>query len=167
MVRIIEVVPYNPDWANQYCLEAKRITSVLTGEIIEIHHIGSTAIISTFSKPIIDILAIVRNISVVDRLNDRMIEIGYRPMGEYGIEGRRFFVKGTDELRICHLHTFQVGNLKIMEHLYIRDYLRANPNIAIQYSDLKRRLAQEYSQDIDKYMEGKNSFITNVIQTAD
>ena len=87
-------------------------------------------------------------------------------MGEYGIKGRRFFMKGTDELRICHLHIFQLSNPRITEHLYFRNYLIANPKEAQKYSDVKRRLAQMYPHDIDKYMDGKDSFIKNVIQAT-
>jgi len=166
MTRLIEVVSYNPDWTNQYSVEAKSITATINNELIEIHHIGSTAIKGIFAKPIIDILAVVKNISAIDRLNQRMIVIGYRPMGEYGIEGRRFFIKGTDELRTCHLHVFQLNNPRITQHLYFRDYLITNPSIAEQYSNLKRRLAQECSHDINRYMDGKNPFIESIIQTT-
>jgi GrpB-like predicted nucleotidyltransferase (UPF0157 family) len=163
MVRVIDVVPYRLEWLNQYNEEANSITSILNHEIVQIHHIGSTAIKGMFAKPIIDILAVVRNINNIDKFNDRMTQIGYRPMGEFGIKGRRFFIKGDDELRAHHLHVFQLGNREIKKHLSFRDYLIANPGIAKRYSDLKRKLAKSYPHDINKYMDGKDGFIRKII----
>ena len=163
MVRLIEVIPYKPEWTAQYNEEANKIANILGHELIEIHHIGSTAIKGIFAKPIIDILIVVRSISNMDKLNRRMIGIGYRPMGEYGIEGRRFFIKGNDELRTHHLHAFQSGDRQIKQYLTFRDYLIANPNVAKHYSDLKIELAGKYPHDIDKYMDGKDKFIKDII----
>jgi GrpB-like predicted nucleotidyltransferase (UPF0157 family) len=44
MVRIIEVIPYKPEWIAQYNEEVHKIADILDHELIEIHHIGSTAI---------------------------------------------------------------------------------------------------------------------------
>jgi GrpB-like predicted nucleotidyltransferase (UPF0157 family) len=162
MVRLIEVIPYKPEWTAQYNEEATKIADILDHELIEIHHIGSTAIKGICAKPIIDILIVVRSIPYIDKLNERMIGIGYRPMGEYGIKGRRFFIKGHDELRTHHLHAFQLGDGQIKKYLYFRDYLIANPNVAKHYSDLKIELAGKYPHNIDKYMDGKDGFISNI-----
>lgn len=163
MVRLIKVIPYKPEWTDQYNEEANIIASVLDRELIEIHHIGSTAIKDIFAKPIIDILIVVRSISNIDRFNKGMIGIGYRPMGEYGIKRRRFFIKGNDDLRTHHLHAFQLGDRQITKYLYFRDYLIANPGIAKRYSDLKRKLAKKFPHNIDEYMEGKDKFIKYII----
>ena len=166
VTRLIEVVPYDPKWARRYRLEADKIAAVLKTELVQIQHIGSTAVNKILAKPIIDILAEVRGIEALDARNEEMLALGYRAMGEYGIKARRFFVKGTEESRICHLHIYQSGNPRIAEHLYFRDYLIANPKEAKQYSDLKRSLARKHPHDIDKYMDGKNSFIKDIINKA-
>ena len=162
MVRLIEVIPYKPEWSALYSKEATKIAGILNQELIEIHHIGSTAIKGISAKPIIDILIIVRSISNMDKLNERMIGIDYRPMGEYGIKGRRFFIKGNDELRTHHLHAFQSGDRQIKQYLTFRDYLIVNPNVAKRYSDLKIELAGKHPHDIEKYMDGKDRFISNI-----
>ena len=163
MARLIQVVPYNTKWANQYKEEVKNIIGVFNREIVQIHHIGSTAINGMSAKPIIDILGVVNNINNIDQLNDKMIQIGYHPIGEFGIKGRRFFIKGDDESRKCHLHIFQLGNPEIKKHLSFRDYLIENPTMAKQYSDLKTKLAKRYPYNIDEYIAGKNVFIRKII----
>jgi GrpB-like predicted nucleotidyltransferase (UPF0157 family) len=166
MVRLIEVVPYKSEWRTQYIVEADKIADILGHELIEIHHIGSTAIKGISAKPIIDILIVVRSLSSIDKLNEEFIGIGYRPQGEYGIKGRRFFIKGSNELRTHHLHAFKIDDGQVNKYLEFRDYLNANPTTAHQYSDLKIKLARKYSNNIDKYMDGKKDFIENVIHCS-
>lgn len=55
----VEVVDYRPEWAEMYAAEAEKIRAVLGENLIEIHHIGSTAVKGLKAKPIIDILAVV------------------------------------------------------------------------------------------------------------
>lgn len=163
MARRVEVVEHRSEWAGMYEREARTISRILSGQILRLHHIGSTAIRGIYAKPIIDMMGEVRQISVVDGLNERMLEVGYRPMGEYGIKGRRFFIKGSDEARIVHLHLFQQGSAEIEKHLAFRDYLRVNPDVALQYSHLKRQLAAKHTYDIQAYMDGKDGFIRQIL----
>lgn len=57
---------------------------------------------------------------------------------------------------------FQVGHGEIERHLAFRDYLRTHLDAQISYCDLKERLAQEFSYDIDSYINGKNSHIKEI-----
>ncbi len=52
----IEIVDYNPDWANMFEREAESIRKALRNLIAEIQHIGSTAVPGLAAKPIIDIM---------------------------------------------------------------------------------------------------------------
>ena len=56
MSRMIRLSPYNGRWPDLYRQEARQIAKALTGEIILIHHIGSTALPGILAKPIIDCL---------------------------------------------------------------------------------------------------------------
>ncbi len=164
-VRKIEVVEHNENWSKKYQEEAKKITAILGGNIINIHHIGSTAIPSIKAKPVIDILVEVKNIEKIDEYNDQMASLGYEAMGESGIEGRRFFRKGGNN-RTHHVHVFQAGSEEIERHINFRDYMTAHPDEAMQYSQLKDRVAKEYTYDIQGYMAGKNSFIKEIDKKA-
>lgn len=52
---MVEVHPYDPKWPVLYEQEANRLRSALGGWILDIEHIGSTAIPGMPAKPIIDI----------------------------------------------------------------------------------------------------------------
>jgi len=162
MLRKVQVVPHNPNWAEQFQSAAQEITAVLGPQVVAIHHIGSTAIPGISAKPIIDLLVEARDIGAVDGFNEEMVALGYQPKGENGIPGRRFFLKGTEERRSQHIHIFQTGNPAVERHLRFRDYLIAHPEEARAYSCLKEELARRFPEDIDSYMAGKGGFIKDV-----
>jgi len=164
-VRTIEVVPHDRRWAGEYQKEAGQIQQVFGDELLEIYHIGSTAIPGIYAKPIIDILVGVKDIQRVDSFNPQMEMLGYQAWGEYGIPGRRYFPKGLI-LRTHQVHIFQSGDAQIARHLNFRDYLRCHPEQAWQYQALKIELAQRFRYDIDGYSTGKDAFIQEMDRQA-
>lgn len=166
-MRKVEVVPHDPAWRSQFEVEAAAIVAVLGANLVTIHHIGSTAIPDIYAKPIIDLLPEVQDIQQVDQHTDGMQRLGYEPMGEYGIPGRRFFRKDNAVGdRTHHVHVFQVGSPEIRRHLAFRDYLIAHPQEAQAYSQLKQHLAQQHPHDIEAYMDGKDGWIRAIDQRA-
>lgn len=165
-MRTIRVVSYRPKWYELFQVEAVRIKAILGQQLIAIHHIGSTSVRGLSAKPIIDIMPLVRCIEAVDQYNDAFIALGYRPYGENGIPGRRFFVKGPNYKRTHHIHTYELHHPEVARHLDFRDYLRAHPDFAHKYGQLKIKLAQQFPHDIDGYIRGKSPFINDVIKKA-
>lgn len=106
-MRIVEVVPPNPHWRSQFEAEATAIALILRETLIALHHIGSTSIPGIYAKPIIDLLAEVRDLEQVDAQNSALESLGYVAMGAYGIPGRRYFRKDNSAgVRTHHLHNF-------------------------------------------------------------
>jgi len=153
----ITVVDYNPAWPRHYTAEAVSLRKILNGAINKIHHIGSTAVPGLSAKPVIDIMITALNLELLDQKNAVMEEFGYEVMGEYGIAGRRFYRKGGDH-RTHHIHAFLKGDSNVRRHLAFRDYLIAFPDVALEYENLKTRLALS-SHDMTEYSDGKNPFI--------
>lgn len=163
-MRII-VTEYNPQWPGMFEVEANQFQEVFGEELIAVNHIGSTSVPGLKAKPIIDIMPVVRDIEVVDKFNDKMIGLGYEPMGEFGILGRRFFRKGED-VRTHHIHIFQLNSRDIERHLAFRDFLRQHVDDAKKYGELKEMLADRFPNDIEAYMDGKNELVKNLEQKA-
>lgn len=131
---------------------------VLKEQIVKIHHIGSTSVPGLKAKPIIDILLAVKDVGALDAFDAEMKALGYTPRGEYGIPGRRFYLKGLHN-RTHHIHAFNAGSAGAQRHLAFRDYLIAHPDIAKKYEILKVRCAEECHNNIDRYCEGKHDFV--------
>lgn len=156
--RTIIVVDYDPQWAANYATAARAIAQALGDVAVRLHHIGSTAVPGLPGKPVIDMLLEVMSLSDLDRLDHVMVDLGYRPRGENGIAGRRYYTKGG-AARTHHLHAFVVGDDHIQRHLAFRDYLRDNPSVCAEYAAIKRAAALACDNDAAVYSQLKNDFI--------
>ena len=162
----VRVVPYNNLWETAYKTEEQELRNILIDILVEIHHIGSTAVKGLSAKPIIDIMPVVTNIDLVDKYNYKFEAIGYECMGEFGIVGRRYFRKGEDS-RTHHIHIFEQNNHKdIDRHLAVRDFLRTHPDIASKYGELKMKLSNQFPEDIEGYCNGKDAFVKQMEKDA-
>ena len=163
----VVVEQHNPGWAGKFDRESKLVARALDPTVIAIHHIGSTAIPSIYAKPIIDMLVEVTSLDEVDLRNEAMDSLGHEAMGEFGIAGRRYFRKDSEAgIREYQVHVFMAGSTEIERHIAFRDFMQAHPQVAKRYSDLKRQLADDHRQDIEKYMDGKDTFIKEMERKA-
>lgn len=166
MMRNIFIVPYDPSWPDKFADEARLISEIFQSNLVAIHHVGSTSVPDLASKPVIDILLVVKNLKIVDQKNPDMIQLGYEPKGEFGIPNRRYFSKGKEDARTHHVHTFEPGAPDVANHLNFRDYLINHPKEVAKYAKLKQKLANDYKNDINSYMDGKHSFIREILVRA-
>lgn len=155
----VRVIPYRPEWPLLFAQEAEKIRHTFGTALLAIHHIGSTSVEGLAAKPIIDILAVVRDVNAIDALAPAMESLGYEAMGEFGIPGRRYYRKGGEN-RTHQIHAFSMeDHWNIDRHLAVRDYLRVHPEEAQLYGDLKQHLAQQFPEDIERYCDGKDAFV--------
>lgn len=167
MIKSIKVVPYNPEWTNQFEAEAKLIKEVLGKNCVDIHHVGSTSVIGLSAKPKIDIIAVIKDTTVVI---ERLESIGYQYRGEFNIPFHLGFSKrvGTS----VNLHVYEEDNPEIELNILFRDYLRNHPLALAEYAKLKYNLiAQESSHQKENsiftgYTLGKDDFIKKILQKA-
>lgn len=152
----VVVVEYDSAWPRLYEKESARLSAALDDVLVEIEHIGSTAVPGLAAKPVIDILAGLRALELQPPRIAAMEALGYEYLGEYGIPGRLYFRKGRP--RSHHVHAVLFGSNLWERHLAFRDYLRARPDEAKSYADFKRRLAMEVEGDRDRYTDGKDAF---------
>ena len=162
---MITIVPYNTQWPIAFAEEANLVSVALGSNCIAIHHIGSTAVPGLKSKPIIDILAEVRELHRIDQATGSMKTLGYRVRKESGFPARRLFQKGQDT-KTHNLHIYQEGNPEIEKCLKFRDWMRTHPKDATMYAQLKEALAI-YSKDIVEYCNGKATFIASILAKSD
>ncbi len=165
--KLIEVIPYNPNWPNMFAKEATFIKHILGEHCLEIHHIGSTSVPQLNAKQDLDILCI------VDELQNSLIlqNQGYNFKGELNIPLRYYFSKNTIQSKV-NLHVVENGHGFIKLNLYFRDYLRDNDDARIAYAMLKDELLKDpasyikTSSGFTGYSLGKNKFIKSILQKS-
>lgn len=164
--REVELVPHNPEWSRLADEETERILTELNFPVVGIYHIGSTSVPGIKAKPILDFVLEVEDLHDVIQNQEVFQKLGYTSKGEFGIPGRQFFTRDTNGERSHHLHVFQQGHPDIERHLIFRDYLRANPDAAREYEQLKEELAQRFPNASGDYTEAKSEFILSMDEVA-
>jgi GrpB-like predicted nucleotidyltransferase (UPF0157 family) len=163
MGKIVLVVKYDARWPAEFERAAEELRGAMREALTNIHHIGSTSVPGLQAKPVIDMLATVRDLDAADRCRSRMQALGYEAMGEFGIAGRRYFRRNDARgVRTHQLHAFEAGSPHVERHLAFRDYLRGHADIAARYAALKQALAERFHKNIEGYMDGKDEFIKEV-----
>ena len=159
----VEMVPYSEAWPAWARREIESLIMALGDVLVTVHHMGSTAVPGLAAKPILDLMPVTADISLVDDALSGLERLGYRGWGELGIPGRRYFTKDDETgTRLVQLHCFQQGSPHVERHLAFRDYLRAHPGIASAYQDEKMRCAELHPLDSHAYSECKAEWILRV-----
>ena len=78
----IELRPHELKWAQAAASEAARLAPVLGENLITVHHAGSTTIPGISAKPILDLLPVVPDLSVLDRSRHALEEFCFQWRGD-------------------------------------------------------------------------------------
>jgi GrpB-like predicted nucleotidyltransferase (UPF0157 family)/ribosomal protein S18 acetylase RimI-like enzyme len=161
----VVVVDSDPAWPALFAAERTQLERALGDDLVEIHHVGSTAVPGLSAKPILDIMPIVRSVPLALERVVAVERLGYAYRGELGIDGRDYFTRAVGG-PVAHLHAYAPGHPEIERHLSFRDRLRAKPEVAAEYASLKRALADRFRGDVRAYAAAKTDFIRMVIAGA-
>jgi GrpB-like predicted nucleotidyltransferase (UPF0157 family) len=165
---VIRLEPHNSGWAQRYERERARLLAALGPHVLDLQHVGSTAIPGILAKPILDIAAAVVSFETATVCIAPLEALGYVYRGENGIPRRHYFVlRSPDgETTLVHLHMLEIDSAEWENHLLFRDYLRAYPQKAQAYQALKERLMAQFRGDRLAYTEGKAAFIARILEAA-
>ena len=162
---MVTLMPHNEAWETLYEQTRLEIQEILGDNIIDIQHVGSTAVAGIAAKPILDIAVSVR--SAADLNYDDMLARGYKFAGEAGVPGRFFFARYRDmDISTHHIHCYEPNNPDYLNQVAFRDFLNAHPEYAVQYNDLKQSLAAAYANDRETYTKEKAAFIRLILGLA-
>ena len=115
-------------------------------------------------KSITDIDVVVDTEPDVRELIERMANLGNERRGNFGLEGREAS-SGPGDLPRHHMYLCPSGGLALHNHLPVRVYRGRHPETVKQYGDLKKQLAIQFPNDIDRYMKGKSNIIPDILKT--
>jgi GrpB-like predicted nucleotidyltransferase (UPF0157 family) len=163
----IEVTDPDPAWPRQYDDLAGRIREALGWRVLQLEHVGSTAVPALAAKPIIDI-----DLTVADPEREQdyipaLVTIGFRLVIRepwwYGHRALR-----ADE-PLCNLHVFGFDSPELVKHRIFRDWLRGNPAERDLYAAAKRQAAAESNaagEHVLQYNARKQQVIREIYNRA-
>ena len=161
----IAVVAYDPEWPRRFEAERALLERVLAPWLESgIHHVGSTAVPGLAAKPIIDMVAGVRDLEAARAAFGPLREQFYHHAPHR--PGAHWFGKPSLRARTHHLHLTEPGSDVWRERLAFRDALRDDPVLAAEYEALKLWLAAEHGADVVAYTGSKRAFVARVLASA-
>lgn len=161
----IRISGYDPEWPARFEEERAALAAAIGGWIVGgIHHVGSTAVPGLAAKPILDILAGVRDLEESRACFEPLARLGY-VYAPYLADEMHWFCKPHPSRRAHHLHLVPVGSRRYVDELAFRDRLRADPAVAEEYAALKRALAERFASDREAYTDAKSDFIRQVLES--
>jgi GrpB-like predicted nucleotidyltransferase (UPF0157 family) len=161
----VELVAWDARWPERFAEMRARLADALGPLALRIEHVGSTSIPDLVAKPVIDIQISVADVDDTD---------AYRtPIEEQGFElrfiepGHRYFRPPPGLPRDYQVHVCEAGSEWERVHLLFRDYLRAHPDVAVEYGRMKLRLAAQHKAERIAYNDDKSGFIDAVVRVAE
>ena len=157
------IVPHDAGWSAVFDAERAILAEALALPVGCIEHIGSTAVPGLGAKPILDVMIGVESEIDYQRCVALLAPLGYDHRGDT-VPGTLYNRKQGPPRVNAHLCVFGGGFW--VEHLLFRDYLRAHPETAREYEELKRRILIDVGQDPPAYNAAKEPFIREVLGRA-
>ena len=143
--------------------EKELILKNIQGKIIDIEHIGSTAVPDLAAKPIIDMVVLVPALEDTDEYIKQLEKLGYNYQPKRSSVERCFFIKNTPPN--FHLSLAQPDKYSFWERQkFFRNYLISHPDIAKKYEELKISLIKKHPDGRQEYCDGKSEFINNILK---
>ncbi|MFO8544947.1 GrpB family protein [Legionella pneumophila serogroup 1] len=167
----IDIVAYNTEWPLLAKIEmAKLRASFPANSVIDLQHVGSTAIPGMAAKPIIDIQIAARSLEEMKVIAVPILQkLGYEYWEDNPDPERMFFVKGMPPYgngRTHHVHIVETSSRHWKGRILFRDYLLSHSEAAEKYQQLKIKLARKYKYDREQYTDAKSEFINQILKLA-
>ena len=169
----VAVVPYDPRWPKMFEEERLHLLSCLPADLVKrIEHFGSTAVPGLAAKPIVDILVEVASLEetktrIAPVLEAQGYDYFWRP--SWGDDTPPFYAwfikRDKNGNRTHHIHMVE-SQFEHWDRLLFRDYLRENPDLALEYGHLKMMLSAAHQGDRVAYTTAKSDFIRRVTEAA-
>ena len=160
---MIEVVEYDETWPARAAATAAELVPL--GVFGAIEHIDSTSVPGLAAKPIIDLMAAADSLDAVAAVEDGLARLGYQRLDVFP-SGRLYYYRDEDGPQACHLHVVPADTFGTRNEQLLRDHLRAYPEDARRYAELKEQLAAEHADDGDAYTRAKTELIQELTDRA-
>jgi len=158
---------YDPNWVNQFNDIKNFLMGIFGDAVVQIEHVGSTSIPGMKAKPIIDVLVVVNNMQDFAKEKEQMVSAGYEWGANYIAPNTLiFFKQNPGGEKTENIHVCEAGSQKEKQFIIMRDFFRAHPEKARQYTDLKEKNSQIYSDDYPAYRSAKKPFLDEIEQEA-
>ncbi len=163
----VKLVPHSPQWRDYFESEKARLQESLGEYVVDIQHIGSTAIPTIRAKPIIDMMAGLRRMELWQACVSPLEAMGYEPyVGPVDLPDWHLFIKNQNGRKTHHVHLVPWNGDFWTSRLLFREYLLRHTEVAEKYEELKLQLAERYPNNRAAYTRDKGDFVRAITELA-
>lgn len=170
----LRIVDYDPEWPRRAAAVIADLRAAAPGLFVEIEHIGSTAVPGLAAKPVIDLMAAVREpeaaipeaapFEAVQSNRGHLADLGFHPH-ENGMTDRLLFVRADDGTRSHLLHVVTLASWPTRNQRILRDFLRSHPEDAARYARLKLEIVAAGTRP-GEYSRAKTALLQELTDRA-
>ncbi len=162
-INTVKLEEYNPKYKELFIQEKNNLMNLLKDKIIQIEHVGSTSMPGIVSKPIIDIVVAIKDLSEIKEIENILVKEGYIYRGPIESENDRYqFLKGNSIKRDFHIYFTTLNSEVWYDYVLYRDYMLSHEQDLRKYESLKKSLAKLYPNDRRNYLKHKQNFINEI-----
>jgi len=169
--RLVEV---GPAWSRRAAGWIRRLRHALGhgfdgGALLDIAHVGSTAVPGFVAKPTLDLIARVHPWPLASAAEAGLVALGFVAHGERGIPGRAYYTRGGHAL---HLHVVALESDHWTRHVALRDFLRGDDAARRRYAAAKAAALASAGAESDPrraraaYQEAKSATVAELERAA-
>ena len=169
--RLVEV---GPAWARLADGWTRRLRDALGhgfdgGALLDVAHVGSTAVPGFVAKPTLDLIARVHPWPLAPDAEAGLVVLGFVARGEHGIPGRAYYTLGGHAV---HLHVVGLEGDHWLRHVALRDFLRGDRAARERYAGAKAAAlaAADLERDARRaratYQEAKSAAVSELERAA-
>jgi GrpB-like predicted nucleotidyltransferase (UPF0157 family) len=163
----LAIIDHDPSWTVLAAQACQAVRDACGELLIDVQHVGSTAVPNLPAKPIVDLAAAVVTFDSALEVVTRLTRIGYLYRGDHGDSGGHLLVtECAPDIRTIHMHVVEYNGRQWRDYLAFRDLLRHRSAIRKSYAELKRHLASICRDDRKLYTDSKAGFIRRILDDA-
>jgi GrpB-like predicted nucleotidyltransferase (UPF0157 family) len=165
MPTLVELSAFDPNWTKDFSAAEVLLRATLGKFVVSVDHIGSTAVPGLAAKPIIDIDITISSLDDIPDASAELVKLGFEPRGNR-YDDDVWALLWKHRMPQIRVYLCPPSNQTHERRMLFRDYLRQYVEVAAAYALLKRRLADQYPYDGDRYTSEKSAFISEIVGRA-
>ncbi|GAA5505301.1 GrpB family protein [Novipirellula caenicola] len=169
----VRLMHFDPRWRQEFEQTRSSILLSCEGRVVDVVHVGSTAISGLIARPTIDVLAGVADISMMESAALLIEGLNFRREATPAWAGQsialckpRYATPDHPDPTHC-VYLMQTSAPAWIQAVSIRDYLRQNAETALDFEEAKVRRWRSGEGDRQQYEADKAIFFAHLIDQID
>ncbi|RLM70641.1 GrpB family protein [Halorubrum sp. Atlit-8R] len=153
----------DPRWEDRYEAVRERVESASDDRLLDVFHVGSTAIPGVPGKPVLDVMPVYADADGMRAAAEWLAAAGFER--EHDADDTVVAIRReADGVVAVRMHTVEADQWRPM--LLFREYLSDHPRARAEYARVKRDAAAEHGDDMAAYTEAKFEVVRSLTREA-